>query len=321
MGPSALLAPVREFFLFRDSERVITGYSPRQRARVAELRAAGDERLVAARRASSVVAACVLLREGVAALARARAVARDASLEDEGLATLDLAPELPELPPDPLDGSRGDTARARQALASQDPLFFDRLDPAERTRTRAALERTAAALRRRVEARSLLHVRAQRWGRLAALLVLVLYGVWFGVRGRLLPVNLAIGKHVHVSSYRENPPDGHELVDGRPGFSFGVITNTEDSPSVVIDLARDHAIDRIAVTNRSDGWWEDCLPLVVELSRDGRTYTELARRETYFAFNDPWVIPAAGRMARFVRVRVARRSYLALGRVEIFGTP
>jgi hypothetical protein len=311
---------LREFFLLEASERTIAAYTPEQHRRVRELTDAGEERLAAARRSSSALAACILLRESVAALGRARAVARDLLLDDAELALLDVAREVPELPPDVLDGGTGDTARVRRALSTEDPLFLDRLDPAELARTRTALERVALTLRRRVEARSLGHVRAQRWGRLAAIAVVLLYAAWLGVRGRLGPVNVAPGKHVHVSSYKENPPDGHELVDGRPGFSFGVITNTEDSPNVVIDLAGDYAIDRVAITNRSDGWWDDCLPLVVELSRDGKTYTELARRETHFGFDVPWVARASGRMARYVRVRVARRSYLALGRVEVFGS-
>jgi hypothetical protein len=154
---------------------------------------------------------------------------------------------------------------------------------------------------------------------LAAVVLILLYVGWLGVRHRVMPINIALGKPVRVSSYKQKPPDGHELVDGRPGFTFAVETNVEESPSVVIDLLSEHAIDRIVIHNRADGWWDDCLPLVVELSRDDRTYTELARRVTYFGFDTPWVVQASGRMARFVRIRVARRSYLALGRVEIFG--
>jgi hypothetical protein len=319
MGSATLLAPVREFFLLETPRRVLSEYTPQQHRRVAELREAGGERLGAARRASSVLAACLLLRDAVALLARARAMARDASLDEEELARLDVSREVPELAADPVDGRRGDSGRVRDALSAVDPLYFDRLDPASRAHLCAALDRAAVALRRGVEARSLGHVRALRWGRMAALGVVLLYAAWLVVRPRVMPVNLAVGKPVKVSSYRVNPPDGQELAVGRPGFTYAVLTNTEDSPHVVIDLQGDYAIRRIAVTNRADGWWDDCLPLVVELSRDDKTYTELARRETHFGFDTPWVIPASERMARYVRVRVARRSYLALGRVEIFG--
>jgi hypothetical protein len=319
MGPEVLFAPLREFFLLETPRRIIAAYTPEQHRRVSELRQAGQERLKAARRASSVLVACLLLRDAVAILARARAVARDAGLDDAAVADLDGSREVPELRPDPVDGSSGDEERVREALASRDPLYIDRLDPASRARLCTALDRAAVALRQGVEARTRVHVQAQRWGRVAALGVVLLYAAWLGVRHRVMPVNIAIGKPVRVSSYKVNPPDGHELVDGRPGFTYAVHTNTEDSPRVVIDLLGDYALGRIAVYNRADGWWEDCLPLVVEVSRDDKTYTELARRDIPFGFDTPWVIAASGRMARYVRLRVARRSYLTLRRVEIFG--
>jgi hypothetical protein len=287
---------------------------------VAELRAAGQERLTAGRRARSQLAACLLLREAVVTFARARSLARNATIEDAALALIDGAGEIPELPPDVLDGSTGDADRVREALASRDALYIDRLDLGARERLRTALDRAASALRKGVEARSLTHLRALRWGRLAAAMLVFSYVGWLGVRHRVMPVNIALGKPVRVSSYKQTPPDGHELVDGRPGFTFAVETNVEPSPSVVVDLLGEHAIERIVIHNRADGWWDDCLPLVVELSRDDKTYTELARRDAHFGLDTPpWVVQASGRMARFVRLRVARRSYLALGRVEIFG--
>ncbi len=319
MGPLAILAPVWEFFLLQVPERTVARYTPEQHRRVTELRAAGRERLAAGRRATSQLAACLLLREAVATFARARSVARDAAIDDASLALIDGSLDVPELRPDVLDGSTGDADRVREALRTRDPLYVDRLDLGARERLRKALDRAASALRKGVEARSLTYLRAQRWGRVAAVVLVVLYAGWLGIRHRVMPVNIALGKPVRVSSYKQKPPDGHELVDGRPGFTFAVETNVEESPSVVVDLLSEHAIERIVIHNRADGWWDDCLPLVVELSRDDRTYTELARRDAYFGFDTPWVVQAAGRMARFVRIRVARRSYLALGRVEIFG--
>jgi hypothetical protein len=317
MRVATVLSPVREFFLLEAARKTIEGYSVEQHRRVQSLRAAGDNRLSAARRASSQVAACSLLREAVTAYALARAVAADAHATDE--ATIQAQLDVPELPPDPLDGDAGDSARVREALAARDPFYVDELEAAARARLQRALDRAASALRRRVEARSVVHVRALRWGRLLAPVVLVLYVAWVGVRHRFVPANVAIGKPVKVSSYKENPPDGHELAEGKPGFTFTVATKVEDSPNVVIDLLDDYAIDRVAVYNRADGWWDDCLPLVVELSRDGKTFVELARRDTFFGFTTPWVAPASGRMARYVRVRVARKSSLVLGRVEVFG--
>jgi hypothetical protein len=122
-----------------------------------------------------------------------------------------------------------------------------------------------------------------------------------------------------VSSYRVNPPDGHELVDGDVGPSYGVHTNTEESPRVTIDLLRIYKITSILVHNRGDGWYDDCLPLIVELSADGTNYFPIGRRELHFEREPPWVIDGGNHRARYVRLRGARRSYIALSEVEVFG--
>jgi hypothetical protein len=132
-------------------------------------------------------------------------------------------------------------------------------------------------------------------------------------------VNIARGKPVYPSSLRVNPPDGHELVDGIVGTSYGVHTDTEESPTVVIDLQDVFKINKVNVHNRADGWFDDCLPLLVELSIDGRTYTELARRDEHFDADPPWVVDGHRQPARYVRLRVPRRSYIALSEVEVFG--
>ena len=177
-------------------------------------------------------------------------------------------------------------------------------------------------LKGRVEARTLANVRGTRWGRVAAVLVLVAYAALLVVRATLLPKDIALGKPVHPSSKPGGPkaaPDGHELVDGDFGTSVGVYTNTEDNPSVVIDLQDSYWIDKVKVYNRLDGWFDDCLPLVAELSTDGKNWEQIGRREEHFGTDPPWIVDGGGRRATQVRLRVARRSYLALSEVEVFG--
>jgi hypothetical protein len=137
--------------------------------------------------------------------------------------------------------------------------------------------------------------------------------------GVLLPTNVALNKPVTPSSYKHNPPDGHELVDGNVVSSFGIHTNTEDSPHVTIDLLATYTITTVKVYNRGDGWFDDCLPLVVELSADGQNYFPIGRREVHFDQVPPWVVDAQNHRARYVRLRVDRKSYLALSEVEVFG--
>jgi hypothetical protein len=228
----------------------------------------------------------------------------------------------PTLAPDPMrpDAAPSDDERARRALAATDPLFFDRLDPAEAVLTRTALDRAATFLRSRLEPRSLTNVRATRWGRLAALVIFGAYVVIAGLHSAIAPKNVALGKPVHASSIRGGrSPDGHELVDGEIGTSYALATNTEESPNVVIDLVDTFRIQSVKIYNRVDAAFDDCLPLVLELSTDGLKYVEVARRDQHFSADPPWTVPGGGRLARYVRLRVARHGYLALSEVEVFG--
>ncbi|HEY8039938.1 MAG TPA: discoidin domain-containing protein [Polyangiaceae bacterium] len=307
--------PIREFFTLGRAERTIRAYVPAQHARIREQVDAANRRLSAGRRLAQAVPAAILLREAVVHYLVALAASRDADAGEQSRA------DLPELPPEAARprAKPSDDARVREAIAAGDPLYFDRLPAEDVERSRWALDRAASMLRRRVEARSIASVRGTRWGRVAAIVLVILYAVITVVRAKVLPQNIALNKPVRPSSRKHNPPDGHELVDGDLGTSFGIHTNTEDDPNVVIELQDRYWIDSIKVYNRVDGWYDDCLPLVVELSNDGVKYEVLGRREEHFGTDPPWTIDGRGKPARFVRLRVDRRSYLALSEVEIYG--
>jgi hypothetical protein len=312
-----LIDPIAEFFTLRRAERTVRAYVPTQSARVRKHVQAAEKRLRAGRRVTDATAAAVLLREAVLQYLTAMEAARDAAAPEGGAAP------LPALAPDPARrrADPSDDARVREALASRDPLYFDGLASEDVERARWALDRAASMLRRNVESRTLVAVHGTRWGRLAAVVVLVLWGALALARAKLLPKNIAYNKPVHPSSLAESPPSGRELVDGETGASYGVKTREEDNPNVVIDLEGIYWVDTIKVHNRVEGWFDDCLPLVVELSRDGIKWEEVARRDRHFHANPPWVVVAGGRGARFVRLRVARHSYLALSEVEVYGKP
>jgi hypothetical protein len=312
---STLIHPIREFFTLRRAEGTIRAYAPSQHALVREHALAARRRLASGRRVTHAVGAATLLRESVTHYLLAAAVAQDPAAR---LEELDVAAAFPALPPDPArpNAEPTDDARVREALASRDPLYFDRLPAEDAERTRWALERAASMLQRRVEARTLVNVRVTRWARWAALAVVVAYAVFAVLRATVLPKNIALNKPVHPSSRKHNPPDGRELVDGEIGTSFGLHTNVEDSPNVVIDLQDRFWIDSVKVHNRVDGWFDDSLPLVVELSVDGAKWDEIGRREEHF---DTWTVSGRGKPATMVRVRVDRHSYLALSEIEVYG--
>jgi len=315
----ARLDPIREFFLLRGPERVVRSYAPAQGALVRRHVDAAESRVLAARRISDIVPSALLLREGVRHYLYAIEAASDATIDQAALEKRDVAGHLPPIPADPLrpHATPTDDARIREALAAGSALYFDGLPPEDAAIARTTLDRAASALGRSVEARSLANVVGTRWGRLAALVVAATYLAFATLHAKLGPRNIALGKKVHASSLSGG--DGHELVDGELAAVPGIRTNTDDSPSAVIDLGKTYRVDRVSVYNRVDGWFDDCLPLVVELSVDGARYKEIARRDEHFGADPPWTVSGQQNVARYVRVRLARRGYLALSEVEVFG--
>jgi hypothetical protein len=91
-------------------------------------------------------------------------------------------------------------------------------------------------------------------------------------------------------------------------------TQEEDSPWIEYDLGQPTVLHRIEVANRSDCCGERTLPLIVELSTDQNNWQEVARVTEPF---NVWRGSLDQRTARYVRLRVARRSSLHLARVVI----
>ena len=91
-------------------------------------------------------------------------------------------------------------------------------------------------------------------------------------------------------------------------------TQEEDSPWIEYDLGEPRVLHRIEVANRSDCCGERTLPLIVELSLDQNNWQEVARITETF---NVWKRSLDKPTARYVRLRVGRRSTLHLARVEI----
>ena len=74
----------------------------------------------------------------------------------------------------------------------------------------------------------------------------------------------------------------------------------------------------MGVWNRSDSPGvvaARALPLYVEVSTDGKQYHRVARRERPFTV---WRVSFPTVSARYVRLRVQRKSYLHLNEVEVY---
>jgi hypothetical protein len=315
------LPSLREFFSLRGAERTVAAYEPAQQARVQAHAAAAARRLSAGRRTLEDVPAASLMLDAVRhyLLAARAAQSRASTASTDEANGVDLARELPPLSADPTrpDAAPTDDARVREALAALDSLYLDRLPAEDAARLRGALDRAAGMLAGRVEARSLLNVRATRWGRRAAVAVVAAYGLWATAAAIWLPKNVARDKPVHASSSRHG--DGHELVDGEIATVPGLMTGVEESPSATIDLVDLYAIDEIRVYNRIDQSFDDSLPMAVEVSVDGSLYRPLGRRDEHFSADPPWIVSGRHEAGRFVRIKALKRGYLALSEVEVYG--
>jgi hypothetical protein len=74
----------------------------------------------------------------------------------------------------------------------------------------------------------------------------------------------------------------------------------------------------VVVHGQGDAYVDSERPLVLELSADGTTFEEAARRTTPIAAADPWVVRLKDASARWLRVRKPARGDLTLCEIEVF---
>lgn len=130
------------------------------------------------------------------------------------------------------------------------------------------------------------------------------------VRGR----DLAAGRAWRPSSVLAPcEPAKHACVGVTTDILFH--TTEEDSPWLEIDLGAPTAFHRVYVTNRSDCCAERAVPLVIEASDDREAWRPLAGRAEPF---QTWKASFERQTARYVRLRVERRSILHLDGVSIY---
>jgi hypothetical protein len=318
-APARIRAWLKELFLLRAAEDRVRSRTPEQADLVRLYATAADQRLVSARDLASPAgaASASLLRDALSCALRAQAASRDASLDREQLASLDISAALEALmsvgtPP----GLTWQEAHA--SLATSDPLFFDAMSEQKLEEVHTQLDGVVTFVRNRIDARTTRQVRIARWGRLFVAAGLLLGLLAFGLWRSLTPVSIAVGKPVRSSSLHFGDRPASALVNGEVESTWGLHTRTENSPWAVIDLEEPRKLNLIRVHNRGDGWFDDCLPLVAELSLDGKQFTELARRSTHFDQDRPWRVRANGQRARYVRLRVDRTSYLSLSEVYVY---
>jgi hypothetical protein len=125
--------------------------------------------------------------------------------------------------------------------------------------------------------------------------------------------NLAAGKPWTASSeFAKCHPENGEC-GGTPTEIF-FHTKSEDNPWLEYDFGSPLGFSSLTIVNRQDYGPERSVPLVVEVSNDRKTYTEVARRTDVFS---AWRPKFAPQQARYLRLRVPRVSFLHLESVEV----
>ena len=214
----------------------------------------------------------------------------------------------------------GDAVARLRAVALDKPASLSAADPpdvqdAEARLVKAAVERL---IRRREEPE---HRRSRvllmRWLRIGALLV-VLLAILVALLHYTTEVakgpDLALEKPWRTSSVRERcKPAARRCAGARTRIVFH--TEVEQDPWFELDLRRAVTLSLVEVENREDCCPDRAIPLIVEVSTDRETWTEVMRRsETFYE----WQARFAPRKARYVRLRVPRETVLHLTRVSVY---
>lgn len=155
--------------------------------------------------------------------------------------------------------------------------------------------------------RTVERLQVQRWTRVAALVV-VLLGATYGIRAALRGPNLVAARVFKTSSTLPECSAPNKCGD------IFFHTQAQDQPWIDFDLGALKKVRQIEIRNRTDCCSERAVPLVVEVSTDDKTWTQVARRDTDFT---TWSAKFAPRQARFVRLRIARSSTLHLEDVQV----
>jgi len=98
----------------------------------------------------------------------------------------------------------------------------------------------------------------------------------------------------------------------RSEFFFS--TKEQNEPWLQIDLGGERTFSEVRIFNRSDCCGERAVPLILEVRGGDAPFREIARQTEAF---DTWVATFPALSARYIRLRVARRSYLHLKRVLV----
>ncbi len=310
-------------FLLKRSERTAARTSEAARPRVAELVRAGRER---ARVADSLVeshvsSALPLYREAALLMMAAFVTGGGGAPLGEPLTVNEVLDRFgaSDVRGEPRVGG-AKRAAFLDWMRAADPLAVERMGTVDAI----AFGQTARAivdwLGGLVEPRTVREIVFERRTRVGvAGLAGLLLVIWAG-SSIFNRENIALHKPVSVSGVHPratSPPSG--LTDGVTSGTYGVHTNSCEAPFVQVDLQDVYVIDTVKIYNRGDGWFDDGLPMTLQFSEDGTTFTDVEVRKASFSQLMPWKADGGHRRARYVRVNGAKGRYVTLSELEVFG--
>lgn len=254
-----------------------------------------------------------LYRQSLVWSLAARAPAGSRGAEPIQLWEVTGANELLALPQE-----RGERHRVIEALGQADFRAFSSLGESERQRLASQLRTLAQSALElgRPGDRLVRKLLFQRFVRsLLALLVLAAV-VWLAIAtadylGR--KPNLAAGKPWRASStWAVCEPEIRRCGPLRSRIFFHTLDDA--TPWVEFDLLAPSTFSEVYVRNRTDSVPDRAVPLMIEVSDDAKTWRLVSRRDETFV---TWTARFAPVTARYVRLRVDRRTQFHLEVVEI----
>lgn len=149
-------------------------------------------------------------------------------------------------------------------------------------------------------------------------LLLLLGGIGWGavsVREWMVELdNIARGKPWTISSiYPMGCRSPAQKCMESPSFFFH--TQEQQSPWVEFDLGTPQRFSRVKVKNREDCCSDRAVPLVLEVSSDGKKWKQIARKNEVFS---TWMAEFTATEARWVRLRATKKTMLHFVSVDIY---
>jgi hypothetical protein len=307
-------------FLLREPEKVAVAQSTLQHETTARYHAAAQRRIRVARDLpeSEGAVALALYREAAVFLIAALGQSSHGEKVELSSTAAEAWRNFDEYPRPVSHAKTPDKlASAREVLANDDPLAPDALGPTEVRDAVAAAAETVAWLSSALEPRTQSEIRGSRRVRVVGVAALVVFLLYELAVSLFSPKNLALNKPAAASSQRPgSDPSG--VDNGEVEHGFGVHTNLDPNPWVRIDLGASVPIHEVRVYNRGDGYPPDNLPLVLQISDDDNTYTDIEERTEMFTREQPWIAKLDAKRARYVRVYMPKQGYIALSEIEVY---